>query len=42
MIAVEDGALVPESIDTNDSARGPGPCTLVPDSARADPGSDGQ
>jgi hypothetical protein len=39
-IVVVDGALVPESIDTNDSAPPEGPCPLVSDSARADPGSE--
>jgi hypothetical protein len=40
-IGVDDGALVPEGIYTNDSAQGPGPCPLVADSARADPGVNG-
>jgi hypothetical protein len=40
-IDVQDGALVPEGIYANDSAHGPGPCPLVADSARADPGANG-
>jgi hypothetical protein len=40
-VAVKDGALVPEGIYANDSATGPGSCPLVADSARADPGANG-
>ena len=40
-IEVRAGALVPGAIATNDRAVGDGPCPFVEDSARADPGADG-
>jgi hypothetical protein len=38
---VDDGALVPEGMLENEGVPGPGPCPLVEDSARADPGANG-
>jgi hypothetical protein len=40
-IAVEDGALVPGAFAVDDQVVGDGPCEFVEDSARADPGADG-
>jgi hypothetical protein len=37
----DDGAVVPATVSENESARGPGPCDPIPDTARADPGAGG-
>ncbi len=40
-IDVDDGALVPGAFAVDDQVVGDGPCELIADSARADPGADG-